>query len=331
MLFFTRDLAVMTPRGLVFGKFDGELRSFEAVLTRFLFRHAPQLAKYPIAYDSAEDQLLLQGGDVLVLDGQTLLVGVGNSTDEKAAQRLAQKLELHVIAVQMPSKDWQPGEWEGLQLIFYHLDCLLNLVDSRTALAVPYLLEKDHTRQNPILEALQGLARLSSLPAAQRIAMLDEVRNIGWVRRYQAGSGELDQALGETKIVDYLRAAGYKIVSAGGERRPDQNELQHAIEQVVRESRFMGVNVLALSPGHVVAYEGNPHTLAAIQQAGMQGDDIPLARARPRQRRPALPGDAAGARVTAAARSSGPADRTVGGHGRPATQPGETTSRRPPT
>ena len=275
VLFFTRDLAVMTPRGLVLGKFEGELRSFEAALTRFLFRHAPPLAKYPIAFDAAAENVLLQGGDVLVLDEQTLLVGVGNSTDERAAQRLAQKLEMDVISVHMPSKDWKPGEWEGLQLIFYHLDCLLNLVDRRTALAVPYLLEKEHTRQNPILDVLDGFARLSNLTAAQRTAMLAEVRNIGWIRRYRAGSGDVDPAVREMKIVDYLSGAGFKFVYAGGDRQPGQNELQHVVERVIRGCRFMSVNVVALSPGHVVGYEGTTFTVDALEQAGLKVTTFP--------------------------------------------------------
>jgi len=275
VLFFTRDLAVMTPRGLVFGKFEGDLRSFEGTLARFVFQHAPPLAHYPVAFDARTENVHLQGGDVLVLDDKTLLVGVGNSTDEKAAQRLAQKLELDVISVHMPSKDWKPGEWEGLQLIFYHLDCLLNLIDRRTALAVPYLLEKAHTRENPILDVLEGFARLSNLTDAQRTAMLAEVRNIGWIRRYRAGSGELDPSIGEIKIVDYLKGAGFKFVFAGGDRDPKQNELQHVVERVIRGCRFMSVNVLALSPGHVVGYEGTNFTIAALEQAGLRVTTFP--------------------------------------------------------
>jgi arginine deiminase len=275
VLFFTRDLAVMTPRGLVLGNFEGDLRSFEAALTRLVFQHAPALAKYPVGFDAAAEKVHLQGGDLLVLDESTLLLGVGNSTDERAAELLAQKLEIDVVAVQMPSKEWQPGEWEGLQLIFYHLDCLLNLVDARKALAVPYLLEKQHAQQNPILEALYGLARLSKLPAEQRVALVDEVRNVGWVRRYQAGSGELDRTLGRVKVLDYLKSRGYEIVFAGGTPPAGGNDLQHAIEHVIRECRFMGVNVLTLRPGHALAYEGNPHTLAVLKSAGVQATTFP--------------------------------------------------------
>jgi arginine deiminase len=280
VLFFTRDLAVMTPRGLVLGKFEGELRSFEAALTRFVFRHAPQLAKYTVAFDAATENVLLQGGDMLVESDKTLLVGVGNSTDERAAQRLAQKLEIDVIAVQMPSKDWHPGEWEGLQLIFYHLDCLLNLVDLRKAVAVPYLLDQAHARRSPLLDVLEGFARLSNMTTAHREAMLREVRNIGWIRRYRAGSGERDATLGEMKIVDYLEAAGYEIVFAGGEQ--GQNELQHVVERVIRGCRFMSVNVLALAPGELVSYEGDNFTLAALRNAGLKVTTFPsheLARA----------------------------------------------------
>jgi hypothetical protein len=106
-------------------------------------------------------------------------------------------------------------------------------------------------------------------------AMLAEVRNIGWIRRYRAGSGDLDPSIGETKIVDYLRDSGFQFVFAGGDRDPKQNELQHVVERVIRGCRFMSVNVLALSPGHVVGYEGTSFTIAALEQAGLRVTTFP--------------------------------------------------------
>lgn len=281
-LFFTRDLAVMTPKGVVLCNFKNPLRKFEASLARFAFEYSPPLRKYPVVFDGVEEQVHLQGGDLLVLDAKTLLVGVGNSTTEEAAIRLARRLEMDVITVQMPSVQWQLGEWDGLQLIFYHLDCLLNFVDRRKVLAVPYLLEKAFASRNPLLEMLYGFARLSGLDQAELKAMLIEVRNVGWIKRFHAGSGRQDNDLGSMKILDYLKDQGFEAVYVGGVPRDDEDKLKHINEKVMRECRFMAVNTLAIQPGEIACYAGNPMTEAALIKAGIQVITFPsyeLARA----------------------------------------------------
>lgn len=281
-LFFTRDLAVMTPGGVVLCNFKNPLRKFEAALARFAFQYSPPLRKYPVVFDGVKEDVHLQGGDLLVLDAKTLLVGVGNSTTEEAAIRLAQRLKMDVVTVQMPSVQWQLGEWDGLQLIFYHLDCLLNLVDRRKVLAVPYLLEKSFVGKNPLLEMLYGFARLSGLDQTELKAMLVEVRNVGWIKRFKAESGKQDDELGAMKILDYLKDRGYEAVFVGGIPADNEDRLKHLNERVMRECRFMGVNILAIQPGEIVSYSGNPMTEAALTKAGIQVITFPsyeLARA----------------------------------------------------
>ena len=77
------------------------------------------------------------------------------------------------------------------------------------------------------------------------------------------------------KIVDYLKEAGYQIISVGGELDEGDNALRHVTEQVVRECRFMAVNVVATGPGKIVAYDGNRHTHAALTQAGVNVRTFP--------------------------------------------------------
>lgn len=274
-LFFTRDLAVMMPRGVVLCGFNNRVRAFESILARFAFQYSTPLRKYPIVFDAVKEQVHVQGGDVMVLDANTLLVGVGNTTSEAAAISLAKKLDMDVVAVQMPSGEWQPGEWDGLQLMFYHLDCLLNLVDRRTVLAVPYLLEKEHVEKNPLLEMLYGFARVDDVEKTEVSAMLAEVRNVGWIKRYKAGSGELDEKLGSMKILDYLKEQGFQAIYAGGDRPDGDNELKHFNEHILRECRFMGVNAVATQPGKIVSYAGNHLTTAALKKGGVDVTTFP--------------------------------------------------------
>ncbi len=268
-MFFTRDLAVMTPRGVVLCNFNNKVRTFEAVLARFMFKYAAALRAYPVLFDASKEGVFLQGGDVMVLDAKTLLVGVGNTSQVEAASRLAKMLDMDVLSVQMPSLQWEPGEWEGLQLIFYHLDCLVNFVDRKTVLAVPYLLEKEHVDRNPLLEILFGFARIDQFKKSEAAALLTEVRNVGWLRRFQAGTGDEDESFERMKLVDYLKKSGCAVINVGGNAQADENKLRHVVERVIRESRFMATNMIATAPGHVVAYQGNDHTMAALREGGV--------------------------------------------------------------
>ncbi len=211
----------------------------------------------------------------MVLDSDTLMVGIGNATDERTAKLLAQKLDIDVITVQMPSAGWQPGKWEGLQFIFFHLDCLLNFVDNRKVLAVPYLLEKEFVDRNHLLEVLYGFARFDPINSSGRLAMIEEVRRVGWLKRFKAGSGESDRDIESMKVLDYLKDRGYSVVPVGGAIEAGVSAHKHVIEQVIRECRFMAVNVVAVAPGKVVAYEDTPHTIKALRDAHIEVTTFP--------------------------------------------------------
>ncbi len=274
-MFFTRDCAAMTPRGVVICNYNNKLRAFEATLARFIFQFASSLSQYPIAFDARDEQVYIQGGDILVVDDHTLMVGVGNSSTDQAASRLAQKLEMDVLAVQMPGGQWQTEAWDGLRNIFYHLDCLLNVVDRRKILAVPYLLESRFVASNPLLEVLEGFGRIDDTPRTATALRLADVRNVGWLRRYQAGSGQRDSTFPRTKVLDYLKEAGYEVVYVGGSRREEEDETRHLLESVLRESRFMATNVVATAPSQIVAYDGNPRTEKQLKLAGIEVRTFP--------------------------------------------------------
>jgi arginine deiminase len=273
-MFFTRDIAVMTPRGVVLANFNNNVRSWEASLARLMFRHAPTLEQYPIAFDAAHEGVFLEGGDVMVYDERTLLVGIGNATSEQAAIKLAQKLKMDVVAVDMPARPDAFGQWDGLQTLFYHLDFLLNFVGAKQVLAVPHLIEQEHG-PNGLLDVLYGIARIENYDKAARLALLDQVRSVGWLRRYAAGTGERDPSLGAVKLLDWLRDEGFEVFYVGGKRGEKENSLKHTIESVVRECRFLAVNVVAVADKHVLAYDGNDRTLAALRAAGIEVTTFP--------------------------------------------------------
>jgi arginine deiminase len=272
-IMYTRDLAIMTPRGVVIANFVNVARNFETALIRLAFDWSPQLRDYHVAFDAREERLFLQGGDVIVADESTLLIGVGNLTEEAAARRLARKLEMDVIAVQLPTGGHRAGveiyeSWHGLRSLFLHLDSVFNMVDRRRALAVPLLLEAEHSGRDPLSRIAAGLARTSPVDTGNADELRENLEKVGRIRRFLAGSGEDDPLPDGIKLVDYLRNEGWEIVPVGGESEGD--EFAWFVERVLRELYFQAANVVATAPGRVVACAENEYTLAALRNAGVE-------------------------------------------------------------
>jgi arginine deiminase len=275
-LYFSRDLAVMTPRGILFCNFVNRYRAFESTLTRFVFEWAGALRRYPIAMDATAERVFVQGGDVIVVDENTLFVGVGNLTEEAAARRLAQKLNMNVVSVEMPGggSGFRRGNnnqdpWNSLRTQFLHLDTIFNLVAPRTALAIPYFLEMDKVGSDPLTEVLQGLGTLPGVHKSYFDQVVNSLTTVGQVKRYKAKSGDLDPTVKGMKLVDYVRQLGFQVVYVGGDP-PEKDPTKHLVEQVLREIRFQGANILATGPNKLLACEGNRGTLAALKAANVE-------------------------------------------------------------
>jgi arginine deiminase len=272
-ILYTRDTAVMTPRGVVICNFVNADRSFETALVRLAFDGSPRLRGYPVVFDARERQVCIQGGDAIVADEDMLFLGVGNLTEEIAAPMLARSLEMDVVAVQLPGGGDRPGaemyeSWHGLRSIFLHLDSVFNMVDRRRAVAVPLLLEAEHAGRDPLTRIADGLARSSGVAGDEAGALREHLARTGRVRRFEAGSGRERPLPDGTKLVDYLRDDGWEIVPVGGP--PEGDEFAYFVERAMRELHFQAANVVATAPGRVIACAENEHTLAALRSAGVE-------------------------------------------------------------
>ena len=270
-LFFTRDIGVMTPRGLILSRFINADRALEPALLRLTLRWSPELSKYPIAFDARAEGVDLQGGDLTVLDDRTLLVGVGNLTDEAAAPRLARRLDMDVLTVRLPglprSRRGSPhtgalgdaNDWDEYRTLFLHLDSAFTLVGPKLALAAPYLFEaKYHT---PEVHAAFARALGKSPRTARRLF------GVGSVRLYKARSGKPDPAV-KGGLVEELRKRGFDFIHVGGEQTEEIDEV-HLREIVVHELSGQGANVVAVAPNRVIAYADNIHTIRALEAHGV--------------------------------------------------------------
>lgn len=273
-MYWARDFAISTPKGILIGNGQYYRRSLENAAARLIFRFADELKPFPIVFDAAQEGVHLDGGDTIVLDEKTLLLGVGNRSSREAAAKLAQKLQLDVLAVAMPPADKQ----SGLNRQLLHLDSIFNLVDKNKILAVPFFLEKRFNENNPLKPLLLGLAaQMDAMRAAQperEMSKPDDVRltvevmpQVGWVTKYEAGSGKATPL--NLKLVDYFRERGYQVVYVGGEQGSLPLD-KYVTERAMYELRWQGANVVQLRPGRVIAYEHNQHTNDALRRAGVE-------------------------------------------------------------
>ncbi len=275
-MYWARDWAATTPKGVVIGNSRRFTRSLENKLAKFIFEYAARLEEFPVVFDAGEEGVNLDGGDLIVLDENTILLGVDNRTSREAAPKLAEKLDMDVIAVALPA--WE--ERTGLARALLHLDTTFNLVDDHKILVVPYFHEQRYAESNPVARMLLGVAKQAA--SWNDVSEADELTDsnveriqetvnhmplVGKIVRYAAGSGEQQPIDGE--LVDLFAARGYEVIPVGGPRG-DLNETKWAIERAMYELRYQGANVVQLGPGRVIAFEHNVHTNQALRDAGVQ-------------------------------------------------------------
>jgi arginine deiminase len=272
-MYWSRDFAISTPKGIVIGHGKAFQRSIENHLMRFMVQHAPELADFPIVFDAWEHDVFLDGGDFIVYDENTILLGVDNRSDREAAPLLAQTLDMDVYAVSMPPWDRR----SGISRQLLHLDSTFNIVDEKTAVVVPFFMEKEYNDSNPMVPILLGIKRqmeewqeytdyeIGDPDAIQ--TTVDVIPEVGWVTHYAAGTGEATEL--DMKLVDWMREQGFTIVYVGGPQGDLPIE-KYVLERAMLELRWQGSNVVQLRPGKIIAYAHNLYTNQALRDAGVE-------------------------------------------------------------
>lgn len=137
-LLFMRDNAAWIGGGLVRSVLAFPAREIESFLVATVYRHHPRFsgAEFPVWFGTGEDAFpaTVEGGDVLVLDEHTVLVGLGERTSPAAVEILARRLFAEsaftrIIGVHL-RKDRS----------VMHLDTVFTMVDRGTFNVFPGLL-----------------------------------------------------------------------------------------------------------------------------------------------------------------------------------------------
>lgn len=139
--YFSRDPALVVGQAAISCKMHYPERIRETVLARAVLEHHPEFAGNPIIYGSSscttEDRpFTVEGGDVIVLNEEAILVGVSERTRSETVQVLAAKAfatghARRIYAIPIPT-----------QRTFMHLDTVFTIVDRGLVVWYPGVMEQ---------------------------------------------------------------------------------------------------------------------------------------------------------------------------------------------
>ena len=174
-LYFTRDPFFNVANGVCISRMANLVRHRETLFGEYVFRFHPRYRGTP-RYHARTADYSIEGGDVLVLNAETVAVGLSQRTDPQAAEALAKALIgpetgiMRVLAVDIPKAR-----------AYMHLDTVMTMVDRDKFTIHPailpsirsFLLEKRDgalrvTEQDGPFDAV--LARVLGLPKVDLIA-----------------------------------------------------------------------------------------------------------------------------------------------------------------
>jgi arginine deiminase len=213
-LMFVRDPSAWIGRGAVVGAMAMDVRAREADLVEALYRLHPRFAGAPAWTDTLPVPTRVEGGDVLVVSEDRVMVGISPRTSVSGAHRLATALLFSGVATEVLTVTLPRGA-------AFHLDLVATMVDRETFAVWA-----------PVRHALRAHRWRATSSGVAVCAVPDP---LSWLSA-------------STRVIE--------IGSRTGERHG--RAWDH------------GVNVLALAPGVVLAYEDNRRANAQLAAAGIE-------------------------------------------------------------
>ncbi len=130
-LYFTRDPFACVGGGVILSRMANVVRCRETLFGDFIFRYHPVYAGIP-RFHTPKDEPSIEGGDVHVLNDDTIVIGMSQRTTPYAAETVARRMLgeetgiRRVIAVDIPKVR-----------AFMHLDTVMTMADRDTFIIHP--------------------------------------------------------------------------------------------------------------------------------------------------------------------------------------------------
>lgn len=135
-LYFMRDVGAVIKSGVAYAKMKTHIRSRESMIVRAVYEYTSTLKPDEIYYDNKEEKMSLEGGDILVLSDECVLIGFSQRTSREAIDKISYNLLTKrsgikkVLAMKIPHVR-----------AFMHLDTVFTMLDYDKFIIFPNILK----------------------------------------------------------------------------------------------------------------------------------------------------------------------------------------------
>jgi arginine deiminase len=258
---FTRDIGIVINEFVLLNKPAKKARTREALIAKYIFFNHPFFKEYQhnilelndgyhhflLPKESDDRKVTLEGGDVMVVTKDHLLIGVSERTTMEAAHQAIQLLfEKNVVkkitVVKIPKKR-----------DYMHIDTVFTQIrkDAWVMLGVFSKKSMKHENEDSIQRALEGSKKDEKLKIIQ--FKKKDIENPVYF-------DNLEDLLTEISKVDLQCTGKVKFIYSGNNEFPFD----------AREQWTDSCNLLALKEGVVLGYDRNDKTIEAFKENGFE-------------------------------------------------------------
>ncbi|MFB0558886.1 MAG: arginine deiminase family protein [Candidatus Bathyarchaeia archaeon] len=279
---YPRDTSFTTQVGTFICNMRRYSRQFEPRVVKLVYEFHPVLRKnIEVVWDANKADAFteppcIEGGDVHIVDEETITVGVGQRSTFTGFREMATIIfendedgEIrYICAVKLP-------EYPATD--YMHLDMVINYPDRDRALVMPYFFDSEKVDDMPekklllkTLEAVRAQGERDGRPMGPLVHP-DAFREAGRCHVYERGERLPKLSSRWSSLIDFLVDGGKLeadgIIYVGG--RPEaENDVEHLMLALMEQSRG-ATNIMTIKPGLVVAYKRNRTTNDELRDYGI--------------------------------------------------------------
>lgn len=228
-LFFTRDASISIGNDVLIANMASTVRWRESLVMETIFKFNEQVKTSTIDIHQELGIIKIEGGDILVVRDDILLIGCGLRTSMKGIETLISKLKKrnkkqHILVQQLPLA---PESFIHLDMVFTMLDvnkCMVYkpLILDNSGFKVTHIeVDGEHIKYTDESNLVDSLQRISGYEL--EVTCCGGDKNYVYMEREQWHSGANFFALGQGKIIGYgqnihtidaLNKNGFEVITA---------------------------------------------------------------------------------------------------------------------
>ncbi|MBM7096801.1 arginine deiminase [Bacillus sp. H-16] len=184
-LYFTRDPACVIGNGISINTMAEPARKRESMFMDYIIKHHPMFKEDVPSWFDRTSRFSLEGGDQLILNEETIAIGVSARTTPQAIEELANNLFAsrpsftRIVAIEIPKSR-----------AFMHLDTVFTMVDKDQFTIHPAIQGPDGRMRIYIIEPGEEKGKVTIQERHHLIDTLKEVLELGEVNLIPCGGGD---------------------------------------------------------------------------------------------------------------------------------------------